>query len=327
MAEAKAQDPSRSRAVVVPPCAMAAPGGKKAHSCHGATMRAVLSQDAALTLRLPPGQPQPDLRPASITNTAACIAIQLSLGRPLLWSGFWHHIGEVLLSHIFTNLKVETSRSPEVALFARLRHNWNLVTHDDSGPMSRYIPGDAEPPFLRKLRAELTACAAGVLDYKRVRAAVSCVSGCTLGAAQTPVTFQRLGVLHKERWMAKLLYTLKLALTEQHIAFLPQGTITTRQQSVGTGFAASAIKALERYLWYLTGEMPPLDLFSTKVPVGERRTLADAILEHSCDLALALASESFQPYRRPPAWPTSPTQTAGSACTSCTSIQRFSHST
>ncbi|KAK5879422.1 hypothetical protein CesoFtcFv8_024724 [Champsocephalus esox] len=30
--------------------------------------------------------------------------------------------------------------------------------------------------------------------------------------------------------MAKLLYTLKLALMKQHIALLPQGTITTRQQ-------------------------------------------------------------------------------------------------
>ncbi|KAK5925702.1 hypothetical protein CgunFtcFv8_018206 [Champsocephalus gunnari] len=47
-------------------------------------------------------------------------------------------------------------------------------------------------------------------------------------AAHTPVTFQRPGALHKARWMAKLLYTLKLAL--QHIALLPQGTITTWQQ-------------------------------------------------------------------------------------------------
>ena len=99
--------------------------------------------------------------------TAAYIAIQLSLGRPLLWSGCRHHIGEVLLSHIFTDLKMETSHSPEVTLFTRLRDNWNLLPHKDSGPLSRYIPGDAEPPFLGKLRAELIVCAAGVLDYKR----------------------------------------------------------------------------------------------------------------------------------------------------------------
>ena len=49
-------------------------------------------------------------------------------------------------------------------------------------------------------------------------------------------------------------------------------------KSVDDSIAASAIKALQRHLWYLTGEMLPLALFSTKVPVGERR--ADAILEH-----------------------------------------------
>ncbi|KAJ8416190.1 hypothetical protein AAFF_G00382120 [Aldrovandia affinis] len=107
--------------------------------------------------------------------------------------------------------------------------------------------------------------------------------------------------------MARLLYTLKLALMEEYIAFLPQGTITTQQQvlkirtfadfithiyttcwlpydtaidaawndltlyhhlyvykSIDTGIAASTIKALERHLWYLTGEMLPLALFSTK---------------------------------------------------------------
>lgn len=51
-------------------------------------------------------------------------------------------------------------------------------------------------------------------------------------------------------------------------------------KSVDAGIAASAMKALERHLWCLTGEMLPLALFSTKVPVCERRTLADAILEH-----------------------------------------------
>ncbi|KAJ8403338.1 hypothetical protein AAFF_G00351100 [Aldrovandia affinis] len=51
-------------------------------------------------------------------------------------------------------------------------------------------------------------------------------------------------------------------------------------KSVGTGIAASAVKALERHLWYLTGGVLPLALFSTKVPVGEWHALAGAILEH-----------------------------------------------
>ncbi|KAJ8403337.1 hypothetical protein AAFF_G00351090 [Aldrovandia affinis] len=107
--------------------------------------------------------------------TAACIVIKLSLGRPLLWSRCQHHIGEVLLSHFFTNLKVETSRSPEVAFFARL------------------------------------------LDYKQLQLCLVYLGA--PGAAKTPVTFPR----HKARWMAKLLYTLKLALMER---FFPRAPST-----------------------------------------------------------------------------------------------------
>ncbi len=99
--------------------------------------------------------------------TAACIAIQLSLGRPLLWSGCRHHIGEVLLNQVFTDLKVESSRSPEVTLFTRLREKWNLLPQKSSSQWSRYIPGNTEQPLLGNLRAELVRCAKEVTDHKR----------------------------------------------------------------------------------------------------------------------------------------------------------------
>ncbi|XP_010873297.2 uncharacterized protein LOC105013451 isoform X3 [Esox lucius] len=160
------------------------------------------------------------------------------------------------------------------------------------------------------------------------------------GEEQTAVTFQRPGALHKARWMAKLLYTLKLALMEQHIALPPQGTITTRQQvpeirafaffvthiyakwwltcekavdaawndltlyhhlqaykAVDEGIAASAIKALERHRWYLTGEMLPLALFSSKVPNDDKHALARAILEHkSADLPMHIPEQAEVPH-------------------------------
>ncbi|KAJ4939198.1 hypothetical protein JOQ06_028654 [Pogonophryne albipinna] len=154
--------------------------------------------------------------------TAACIAIQLSLGRPLLWSGCRRHIGEVLLNQVFTDLKVETSRSPEVTLFTRLREKWNLLPQESSSQWSRYIPGNTEQPLLGKLCAELVRCAKEVTDHKRGDYR-EFVQLCLVfldegGEEQTAVTFQRPGVLHKARWMAKLLYTLKLALMKQHIA-------------------------------------------------------------------------------------------------------------
>lgn len=121
-----------------------------------------------------------------------------------------------------------------VATLARDHPIYMLLPHESTSQWSRYIPGKRENPFLGRLRADLIRCAKEVTDYKRGDYS-EFVQLCLVfldvdGEEQTPVTFQRPGALHKKRWTAKLLCTLKLALMEQHIALLPQGTITTRQQ-------------------------------------------------------------------------------------------------
>ena len=49
--------------------------------------------------------------------TAACVGIQRDLGRLLLWSGCQHHVGELIVSHLFDDLKIESYKSPEVTIF------------------------------------------------------------------------------------------------------------------------------------------------------------------------------------------------------------------
>ena len=52
-------------------------------------------------------------------KTAGCIQIQISLNKPLLWFACRHHIGEVILTHVWTDLKIETSKSPIITVFER----------------------------------------------------------------------------------------------------------------------------------------------------------------------------------------------------------------
>ncbi|KAK6171931.1 hypothetical protein SNE40_018351 [Patella caerulea] len=70
--------------------------------------------------------------------SAACISLQEQLDKPLLWS-WWcrHHVGEVAVTHVFTDLKIETSKCPEVMLFVRLRKNWGMIPHDSSEELTR----------------------------------------------------------------------------------------------------------------------------------------------------------------------------------------------
>ena len=62
-------------------------------------------------------------------KTAACISIQRDLDKSLLWLTCRHHIGEVLLEHVWRDLAVEVSKSPDVTVFTRFRDKWSQLTH------------------------------------------------------------------------------------------------------------------------------------------------------------------------------------------------------
>jgi hypothetical protein len=256
--------------------------------------------------------------------TAACIAIQDKLQRAVLWSGCRHHIGEVVLSHVFTDLKIEASKSPDVTLFTRLRTNWDLMPHSSSQILP-FRPGDhdlAAQELLATMKIGAIARATEQVEFIRDDyRELSELTLVYLSGSNGQKPFRRPGALHKARWMAKLIYSLKIALRQVQIGELPPGTITTRGQeckvrafatfvthvyvewwltckktvdspwndlqlykrlleyeAVDKVIAQSAIRALNRHLWYLTAEMVPLALFSDRVPAVERRALADALL-------------------------------------------------
>ena len=144
--------------------------------------------------------------------SAACVTIQQRLNRALLWSACRHHVGEVLLSHVFTDLQIEASKSPDVTLFVRFRKNYDLLPHK---PLSRFDPTVYSDTALRLLED----CRTRVLDIARSELSLrrddyrEFVELCTVfldnDITGQLVTFKRPGALHKARWMAKLLYSIK----------------------------------------------------------------------------------------------------------------------
>ena len=172
--------------------------------------------------------------------TAIYVAIQQWLARLALWSGYRHHIGEVILKQTFDALKIEASKSPEVSLFVRFRENFNTLEHGFAAArrLSR-----ADVAADRSGDLMLAACAEHVFvlatekldfcrdDYKEF--AQLCIVFLLGTSNNHIVKFQRPGALHKARWMANLIYGLKIAMlhVQEQIDTLPPGTITTRQQT------------------------------------------------------------------------------------------------
>jgi len=81
------------------------------------------------------------------------------------------------------------------------------------------------------MRAETITGAAEVTEFARDNyREFTELSLVFLGAAEGEVNFCRPGALHKTRWMAKVIYSLTIALAEKSIEQLPPGTITSRHQ-------------------------------------------------------------------------------------------------
>jgi hypothetical protein len=170
--------------------------------------------------------------------TAACVSIQMQIGRALLWSGCQHHVGEVILTHVFESLKIEVSKSPDVTLFTRFRKNFErLETHRSASQrLSRFDAtkfNENVKPFIDKCREHVIQIATSESSFRRddyKEFAELCLVYLDGEVAEQNVTFKRPGALHKARWMAKLIYSIKICLFEQQIADLPRSTITTQQQ-------------------------------------------------------------------------------------------------
>ena len=64
--------------------------------------------------------------------TAACITLQKDLQHHLFWFACRHHVGEVVLTHIWDALKIEVSRSPEITIFERFKAAWQSLPVEDT---------------------------------------------------------------------------------------------------------------------------------------------------------------------------------------------------
>ena len=144
----------------------------------------------------------------------------MRLGRALLWSGCRHHVGEVILTHVFEDLQIETSKSPEVVLFARLRKNFNLLkTHRSATErLSRFddnVFSENAKPFIDICREQFRQIYSSQLSFRRddyKEFADLCLLFLDGEVEEDKVTFKRPGALHKARWMAKLVYSIKICL-------------------------------------------------------------------------------------------------------------------
>ena len=126
------------------------------------------------------------------------------MGRKLLWLACRHHMFEVLLADVF-RICFGPSTGPEILLFKRLRDKWPELNH--------HVQRKLQTPLiivhdeLKTFIAEHCQLEYPGDDYREL----ICLAASMVGL-ETKYGVRRPGGLHRPRWMAKAIYSLKIEL-------------------------------------------------------------------------------------------------------------------
>lgn len=233
----------------------------------------------------------------------ACTLLENMLGRKLLWLACRHHMFEVLLSDVF-KVCLGPSTGPDVLFFKRFRDKWSQLNNREL--QVHEVPLIEAPDSLRQFIQDQITQQHPRDDYLELLQLAAFAVGLP---SQTAV--RRPGAMHRARWMAKAIYSLKIELlfsSNQSVLQLTARELTGVKrfnrfvvliylQSWFTSRTASdapindllliqrlqnyddenlrnvGLRMMERHSWYLTPELATLALFSDLASPDEKAHL------------------------------------------------------
>jgi hypothetical protein len=259
----------------------------------------------------------------------ACVLLENKLETKLLWLPCRHHTHEIICGEVFKKLFGATS-GPNVLLFKRFQDYWPQIKPTSYKPCSdNRLCGN-----LQTLKDDVVHFAMDMLlnnsanlpreDYKELLELTLIFLGETPPAG---VNFRMPGAFHHARWMAKVLYVLKLYLFQDQIKLTKKEKtaclefslfvslvyvkawmtcsnscnapindlkllqVLSEYSATSDIISSAALNTLRRHLWYLSQELVPLGIFSDFVTLDTKRTMAEK-------LKLVLRSKSSQRHTR-----------------------------
>lgn len=234
----------------------------------------------------------------------ACIGIETMLERRLLSLACRHHINEIIISDVFNKCH-NLSTGPDILLFKRFQNSWDTIDKEKYESHQNNLPDKESIVKFCKEQLEKSHSRA---DYRELLEITIIYLGDTPARG---VHFRRPGALHRARWMARVLYSIKIVL------FKTQFKMTKKEQSGMERFARYAVlfyvqnwfsapfattaprtdleylqqlqkyddkelstaasKALCRHLWYLNEELVSLAFFDSDVSTEMKREMIDSL--------------------------------------------------
>jgi len=240
-------------------------------------------------------------------KSGACVLIEKHLDRKVLYLACRHHIHEILLEEAFS-ITMGPSSGPEILIFKRFKAYWPNIVNND------YKPGVEDTVVavaLVDVSADVKEFVISQLelthqrdDYRELLELALIFLG---GSPPRGVSFRKPGAIHRARFMARLIYALKIfifresgfKLTKREIRgigsfcvfgvgayvkswFLcrlptaaPANDLQLLKLLEATGSPASkgALRKLCGQLWYLSEELVAFAFFDRDVNSSEKKAM------------------------------------------------------
>lgn len=247
----------------------------------------------------------------------ACVRIEQTLGRNLLFLACRHHVFELIIGAVYLKC-MGVSDGPDVRIFKRFKEHWPFIDHqryqdassDESTAAQLVDIKDSTMEFISDHLLQQQPRD----DYREMLELCLIFLG---GKPKGGVRFMKPGAIHHARWMAKVIYTLKIwlfrsqfQLTSREERGLRDICVFTARLYVKAWFTASQaaaapgndlqlIKDLVAYeavhkqiadaaatkfsshLWYLSEELVVLSLFDDNTSADDKAAIVRAIQQSS----------------------------------------------
>ena len=239
----------------------------------------------------------------------ACTLLEIAIGRNLLWMACRHHMFEVLLSDAF-GVCFGPSTGPEILLFKRFKQKWFTLVHRQPKPtVTPLIPVSEQ---LKAFIAEHLHVTHPRDDYREFLQLAASLVG-----LDSSVSLRKPGALHRARWMAKAIYSMKIELlfegnesviklTAREIHGIQRFNRFVVNIYLQSWFTSRAVvdapyndllliqrlddyddvflktiglKMMIRHSWYISPELATVCLFSKQLSIEEKTQLVSGIKE------------------------------------------------
>jgi hypothetical protein len=251
-------------------------------------------------------------------HAGACTLIEQGLDKNLLYLACRHHIMELVVGAAFEKTTIGTSSGPEIKIFKRFKDHWQFV---DQGKFQVASTDPSVESMVTSQRQDIIEFVMEHLKKKQPRddyMEFMELSMIFLGEAPTRgMKFRTPGAMHRARWMAKVIYAIKIwlfrsqfnmtASEEQGIrdfatfsvvvhlrawisapdaAEAPLNDFRLMRQLLKyphTSISAATSKKLSLHLWYLSEELVGLALYDSRLSDESKQMMLTAMEEEAPD--------------------------------------------